>query len=93
MEKGIKTLRRENNKIVEKGKRKKLRREIKLTRERGRENIVRRVKKKRIWFAFLDYFNRFFPNRCVFDSFCFKRYLVSDFIASNYESRVLIDPC
>ena len=25
--------------------------------------------------------------------FCFKRYLVSDFIASNYESRVLIDPC
>ena len=75
--------RTENNKIVEKGKRKKLRREIKLTRERGRENIVRSVKKKE-WFAFLDYFNRFFSNRCVFDSFCFKRYLVSDFIASNY---------
>ena len=35
----------------------------------------------------------FFSNHCVFDSFCFKRYLVSDFIASNYESRVLIDPC
>ena len=27
-------------------------------------------------------------NRCVFDSFCFKHYLVSDFIARNYESRV-----
>ena len=23
-------------------------------------------------------------NRCVFESFCFKWYLVSDFIASNY---------
>ena len=45
------------------------------------------------WLAFFDYFNRFLSNHCVFDSFCFKRYLVSDFIASNYESRVLIDPC
>ena len=36
VEEGIKTLRRENNKIVEKGKRKKLRREIKLKRERGK---------------------------------------------------------
>ena len=41
-----------------------------------------------------------FKPRCVFDSFChcflikfLKRYLVSGFIASNYESRVLIDPC
>ena len=48
---------------------------------------------KKINLAFFDYFNRFLSNRCVFDSFCFKRYLVSDFIASNYESRVLIDPC
>ena len=29
----------------------------------------------------------------VYLTLCFKRYLVSDFIASNYESRVLIDPC
>ena len=36
VEEGIKTLRRENNKIVEKGKRKKLRREIKLKRQRGK---------------------------------------------------------
>ena len=41
-------------------------------------------------------FNFSFPflsNRCVFDSFCYwflKRYLVSDFTASNYESRVSI---
>ena len=39
---------------------------------------------KKINLAFFDYFNRFLSNRCVFDSFCFKRYLVSDFIASNY---------
>ena len=39
-------------------------------------------------------------NHCVFDSFCYwylkkflKRYLVSDFIASNCKSRVSIDPC
>ena len=72
MEEEIKTLKRENNKIVEKG-------------------IMRNVKKGCL--AFFDYFNRFLSNHCVFDSFCFKRYLVSDFIASNYESRVLIDPC
>ena len=54
---------------------------------------MRNVKKKTGWLAFFDYFNRFLSNHCVFDSFCFKRYLVSDFIASNYESRVLIDPC
>ena len=39
--------RRENNKIVEKGI-KKMRREIKLKRERGKQNIVRNVKKKRM---------------------------------------------
>ena len=39
-----KTLRRENNKIVEK-EIKKLRREIKLIRESGKYNIVRNVKK------------------------------------------------
>ena len=70
-------MRSENNKIVEEG--------IKNI-EKGNE-----VKKRQL--AFFDYFNRFLSNRCVFDSFCFKRYLVSDFIASNYESRVLIDPC
>ena len=35
-----------------------------------------KVVKKKI--ACFDYFNRFLSNRCVFDSFCFKRYLVSD---------------
>ena len=42
----------------------------------------------------------FLSNRFVFDSFCHwlliklsKRYLVSDFIASNYYSRVSVDPC
>ena len=44
MEERIKTLRRENNKIVEK-ETKKLRREIKLKRESGKYNIVRNVKK------------------------------------------------
>ena len=75
-------MRRENNKIVEEGI-KKLRREIKL----------KKCKKKKGWLAFFDYFYRFLSNHCAFDSFCFKRYLVSDFIASNYQSRVLIDPC
>ena len=65
-------MRSENNKIVEEG--------IKKIEER---NVV---KKRQL--AFFDYFNRFLSNRCVFDSFCFKRYLVSDFIASNYQSRV-----
>ena len=54
------------------------------------KNILLSVNPKCDYF---DYFNRFLSNHCVFDSFCFKRYLVSDFIASNYESRVLIDPC
>ena len=65
-------MRSENNKIVEEG--------IKKIEE---GNVV---KKRQL--AFFDYFNRFLSNRCVFDSFCFKRYLVSDFIASNYQSRV-----
>ena len=43
---------------------------------------MRDVKKKG-WLAFFDYFNRFLSNRCVFDSFCFKQYLVSDFIANK----------
>ena len=77
MEERIKTLRRENNKIVEK-EIKKLRREIKLKRESGKYNIVRNVKKG--WLAF----NRFLSNHCAFDSFCLKRHLASDFIASNY---------
>ena len=34
--------------------------------------------------AFFDYFDRLLSNPCVLDSFCFKRYLLSDFIASNY---------
>ena len=65
-------MRRKNNKIVEDG--------IKKIEE---GNVV---KKRQL--AFFDYFNRFLSDRCVFDSFCFKRYLVSDFIASNYQSRV-----
>ena len=65
-------MRSENNKIVEEG--------IKKIEE---GNVV---KKRQL--AFFDYFNRFLSNRCVFDSFCFKRYLVSDFIASNYQQRV-----
>ena len=40
-------------------------------------NVVKKIA------CFLSFF-RFLSNRCVFDSFCFKRYLVSDFIASNY---------
>ena len=39
-------------------------------------------------------------NRCVFDSLCYlflikflKRHLFSGFSASNYKSRVSIDPC
>ena len=61
-------MRSENNKIVEEG--------IKKTEE---GNVV-----KKDSFLFFDYFNIFLSNRCVFDSFCFKRYFVSDFIASNY---------
>ena len=49
--------------------------------------------KKQGWLTFFDYFKRFLLDHCLFDSFCFKRHLASDFIASNYESRVLIDPC
>ena len=56
-------------------------------------NVKKKIKQIKGWLAFFDYFNRFLSNQCVFDSFCFKRYLVSGFIASNYESRVLIDPC
>ena len=49
--------------------------------------------KKKDGLLSFDYFNRFLSNRCVFDCFVSNRYLVSGFIASNYESRVLIDPC
>ena len=61
-------MRSENNKIVEEG--------IKKIEE---GNVV----KKKIA-CFFDYSNRFLSNPCIFDSFCFKRYLVSEFIASNY---------
>ena len=46
---------------------------------------MRNVKKnkKRGWLAFFDCLYRFLSNHCVFVSFCFKRYLVSDFIANN----------
>ena len=67
-----------------------------------RNKKKKKQKKKRICnsqsndsFSFL-----FLSNRCVFDSFChcflikvLKRYLLSGSIASNYKSRVLIDPC
>ena len=55
---------------------------IKIVEERINKIEEGNVVKKKL--AFFDYFNRFLLNRCVFDSFCFKRYLVSDFIASNY---------
>ena len=51
--------------------------------EKGIKKLRRETWQKR-FFAFFDYFNRFLSNSCVFDSFCFKRYLVPDFIASNY---------
>ena len=83
MEKGIITLRRENNKIVEKAKRK-IEEGNKIEKGGVGKTLCACSARKKGWFAFFDYFNRFFSNRCVFDSFRFKRYLVSDFIASNY---------
>ena len=84
-------MRRENNKIVEKGL-KKIEERNKIEKGEGSVKHCTQCKKKGL-LAFFDYFKRFLSNQCVFDPFCLKPYLVSDFIASNYESRVLIDPC
>ena len=46
----------------------------------------KKVKKKEL--AFFDYFIDFFQIALYLTLFVLKRYLASDFIASNYKSRV-----
>ena len=82
VEEGIITLRRENIKIVVEGI-KKLRANIKIVEERINKIEGGNVVKKKDSLLSLTILIDFFQI-AVYLTLCFKRYLVSDFIASNY---------